>query len=69
MKTNNDQLDEQNLTPEEENAAVVVSGCFATLFFMLLFSFIISAIVFANKGVIGDKKDFSYYFRGKEGKN
>ena len=56
MKTNNDQLD-PNLTPEEESAIIIASGCFV-MFLLIAILIVVSAIAFANKGIIGDKEDF-----------
>ena len=50
MKTNNDQLDEQNLTPEKESIIILASGCFAIFLFMLIL-IIISIIVLLTRGL------------------
>lgn len=50
MKTNNDQLDEQNLTPEEEGAIILVSGCFVT-FLLIVLLIILSIIALLTRGL------------------
>ena len=51
MKTNNDQLYEQNYTPEEERVIILASGCFAT--FLLMMILIIAIISLLTRGIIG----------------
>ena len=50
MKTNNDQLDEQNLTPEEEGAIILASGCFVT-FLLIVLLIILSIIALLTRGL------------------
>lgn len=50
MKTNNDQLDEQNLTPEEENAIILASGCFV-MFLLIVLLIILSIIALLTRGL------------------
>ncbi len=49
MKTNNDQLDEQNYTPEEERAIILASGCFMTFLFIVIL--IIAIIALLTRGI------------------
>lgn len=49
MKTNNDQLD-PNLTPEEEGAIILVSGCFVT-FLLIVLLIILSIIALLTRGL------------------
>lgn len=49
MKTNNDQLD-PNLTPEEEGAIILASGCFVT-FLLIVLLIILSIIALLTRGL------------------
>ena len=48
MKTNNDQLD-PNLTPEEEGAIILASGCFV-IFLLIVLLIILSIIALLTRG-------------------
>ena len=50
MKTKNDQLDEQNLTPEEESIIILASGCFSTFLFIMIL-IIISIVALLTRGL------------------
>ena len=52
MKTKNDQLDEQNLTPEKESVIILASGCLVMFLLIAIFT-IVSAIVLLTRGIIG----------------
>ena len=57
MKTNNNQLDEQNYTPEEESFYYLSIRMYVIISSHSAFNHSISNC-FANKGIIGDKEDF-----------
>ena len=57
MKTNNDQLDEQNLTPEEESIIILSSGCFV-MFLLIVLLIILSIIALLTRGLYRGLKNF-----------
>ena len=50
MKTNNEQSDEQNYTPEEGKAIILASGCFV-MFLLIVLLIILSIIALLTRGL------------------